>query len=47
MSAAPTGRMKVNFDIKDFHEKPSRISKFGYNWKKGSGTLYEDLTDLT
>lgn len=47
MSAAPTGRMKVKFDIKDFYEKPSRISKFGYNWKKGSCKLYEDLTDLT
>jgi hypothetical protein len=36
--------MKVKTDIEDFYGKPSRISSLGYNGKKGSGILHEDLT---
>ena len=44
MSAAPTGRLKVKFDIEDFYGKPSRVSNLSNNGKKRLGTLHEDIT---
>jgi hypothetical protein len=43
ISAAPTGRISVKFDIEDFYEDQPRNSKFGYNRTKISDTLHEDL----
>ena len=40
ISAAPTGLISVKFYIQDFHETPSRQSKFSYNRAKISGTLH-------
>ena len=44
MSAAPTGRLKVKFDIEVFYGKPSRTSNLSNNGKKRLSTLHEDIT---
>ena len=43
ISAVPTGRILVNFEIDTFYEKLSRISRFGCNWAKIPGTLHEHV----
>jgi hypothetical protein len=44
ISAIPTGRIFVKFDIVDFYENLSKTSKFGYDRAKLLGTLHEDVS---
>jgi hypothetical protein len=44
ISAAPTGRIYVEFDVGNFYETLPRCFKFGQNREKKSVTLLEDLT---
>jgi hypothetical protein len=41
ISSAPTGRIFVKFNIRDFHYNPRKNSKFDENQAKIWGPLYE------
>jgi hypothetical protein len=44
ISAVPTGRIFVNFEIDNFYVNVLRRIRFGYNWTKIPGTLHEHLS---
>jgi hypothetical protein len=44
ITAVPTGRIFLKFDIGNFYENPSRNSRFGRNRATVSGTSHRDLS---